>query len=188
MTTSVLSKIVFELEQAAGLVEEAELQDFRDAILKASRIFVSGAGRSGFVARGFANRLLHTGRTVFYVGEPTTPPIESGDLFIVVSGSGRTSSLLASAQKASTVGASIATITIDPNSPIGVLAESVVTLPGTTRQAQDVNSTSDLTSIQPVGTLFEQLAWLTCDSIIILLRDHTGQTNEDLLARHANME
>ena len=32
------------------------MEKFADAILKADRIFVAGAGRSGFVARAFANR------------------------------------------------------------------------------------------------------------------------------------
>ena len=58
------------------LVSQAEMERFADAILKADRIFVAGAGRSGFVARAFANRLMHMGLTVYFVGEPTTPAIK----------------------------------------------------------------------------------------------------------------
>lgn len=43
-------------------------------------------------------------------------------------------------------------------------------------------------SIQPVGSMFEQLSWLTYDTVIMTLRDKTGQTNDDLIARHANLE
>lgn len=42
------------------------MEKFADAILKADRILVAGAGRSGFVARAFANRLMHMGLTVFF--------------------------------------------------------------------------------------------------------------------------
>lgn len=59
------------------------MEKFADAILKADRIFVAGAGRSGFVARAFANRLMHMGLTVFFVGEPTTPAIKAGDLLVI---------------------------------------------------------------------------------------------------------
>ncbi len=93
MTTSVLTTIIGELAAAAQRVDGAQLEDLATACQGASRIFVAGAGRSGFVARGLANRLLHLGLAVSFLGEPTTPPVTAGDLLIVVSGSGRTASL-----------------------------------------------------------------------------------------------
>lgn len=186
MTESILSTIIGELSEAAAHVDESQLLELANACESASRIFVGGAGRSGFVGRGLANRLLHLGLAVSFIGEPTTPPIDSGDLLIVISGSGRTASLLASAKKARGLGASVATVTLDPTAPIGTMSDPTVVLPGTSRLAEAGDG--GVTSMQPVGSLFEQLSWLVCDALVVILRDRSGQSNDDLLARHANME
>ena len=36
--------------------------------------------------------------------------------------------------------------------------------------------------------MFEQLSWLTYDSVIMTLKEKTGQSNDDLIARHGNLE
>lgn len=189
MPSPTLSAIIAELGDAVDRIDESELLHLADAAAEANRIFVGGAGRSGFVARALANRLLHLGLAVSFVGEPTTPPIAQGDLLLAISGSGRTASLRAAAEKAKSLGASVATITLDPTGPIGSISDARVVLPGTSRLAADSPGNADgVASTQPVGNLFEQLAWLTCDALVIVLRDRTGQTNDDLLARHANLE
>ena len=43
---------------------------------------------------------MHLGYTVYFVGEPTTPSIQEGDLLILGSGSGNTASLVSNAKKA----------------------------------------------------------------------------------------
>ena len=97
----ILEEILEELTENAKHISSSSLEKFANEIIKARHIFVAGAGRSGFVARGFANRLMHLGLEVFFVGEPTTPAIEKKDLLIISSGSGETDSLIVmfSAQK-----------------------------------------------------------------------------------------
>ena len=85
----ILKKILEELMENAKQIRQEELEQFADKIQEGSRIFVAGAGRSGFVARAFSNRLMHLGLTVYFVGEPTTPSIQKGDLLVIVSGSGK---------------------------------------------------------------------------------------------------
>lgn len=181
-----LNAIISELQEAATHVGEEDVNAFADAILAANKIFVAGAGRSGFIARGFANRLLHLGLKVSFVGEPTTPPIAKGDLLIIGSGSGTTSGLVVMAEKAQKQGADIATITTAPQNTIGQMSKAIITLPGTTRLASSEDAKR--ASAQPVGSMFEQLSWLTYDSLVMTLKDKTGQTNDDLIARHANLE
>ena len=182
-----LCLVIQELAHFAEKVSQEDADQMSEAIMKAGHIFVAGAGRSGFAARGFANRLMHLGFHVSFVGEPTTPPIKAGDLLIIGSGSGTTASLVKMAEKAKSVGASLATVTIAPKSMIGSMADVVFTIPGTTRQL--VGSEADETaSIQPVGSMFEQLTWLSYDSIVMDLLEKTGQSFDDLLARHGNME
>lgn len=73
-----LSAILNELNTDAQAVSEDEVQQVVKEIMQANRVFVAGAGRSGFAARAFSNRLLHLGYRVAFVGEPTTPPIKQG--------------------------------------------------------------------------------------------------------------
>ena len=84
-------------------------------------------------------------------------------------------------------GAVLATLTIFPHAAIGAMADVVVTLPGATpkRGAGEADSAR---SIQPMGTMFEQLSWLTYDSVILSLMDILGETPETMYPRHANLE
>ena len=181
-----LNLIIQELSRFAKKVDQEQADAMCEAILAANHIFVAGAGRSGFAARGFANRLMHLGFSVYFTGEPTTAPIKDGDLLIIGSGSGTTASLVKMAEKAKSLGAALATVTIAPQHTIGRMADVVLVLPGTTRLARGEGDREG--SIQPVGSMFEQLSWLVYDSIVIDLMEKTGQGFEDLLARHGNLE
>ena len=61
-----LLDILEELKENARQVDEREIEEMAAAILRAKRVYVAGAGRSGFAARAFANRLMHLGLTVFF--------------------------------------------------------------------------------------------------------------------------
>lgn len=182
-----LQTILEELSRYSHDVEESEVRALAQCCVHAKRIFVAGAGRSGFAARGFANRLMHLGRTVYFVGEPTTPSIGPGDMLLIGSGSGSTASLVAIAEKAKATGASIATLTIFPDSAIGHMADVVVKLPGVSPK-KDAEGTSPAVSIQPMGSLFEQLSWLVYDSVVLTIMELTGETSKSMYLRHANLE
>ena len=77
-----------------------EIKKFRDIILTASNrrfdkvdekkttIFLAGSGRSGFVAKFFAMRLVHLGYIVYVFGESLVPQVRDGDIIIFISKSG----------------------------------------------------------------------------------------------------
>ena len=83
-----LETIVQELNTYSAKVSQEQVHMLAEACVKANRIFIGGAGRSGFAARGFANRLMHLGLTSYFVGEPTAPSIQAGDLLIIGLGFG----------------------------------------------------------------------------------------------------
>lgn len=56
-----LQAILAELMADAQQIDGEEVNALGEAIMQAKRVFVAGAGRSGFAARAFANRLMHTG-------------------------------------------------------------------------------------------------------------------------------
>ena len=164
-----LLTVTEELSHAARLVDGVQAEALADEILRAKRVFIAGAGRSGLCARAFVNRLMHLGIAVHFVG-----------------GSGKTAGLIVIAEKAKKLGARLATVTISPQSPIGAMCDAVLTLPGTTRLLAGEKSAVE--SAQPMGSLFEQLCFLTYDAIVMILMEKTGQTREDLVRRHGNLE
>lgn len=180
--TKQLERILQEIQTTASLIRDEDAVQLVNRILEAKKIFVAGAGRSGFMAKSFAMRMMHVGLNPYVVGETVTPNLEEGDLFIVGSGSGETKSLVAMAEKAKSIGASVAAVTIVPNSSIGQLADIVIEIP-----AQTKADTSNK-SIQPMGSLFEQSLLLFYDSLILHIMEKRGMDSVNMYGRHANLE
>lgn len=180
--TKQLERILQELQATSKLIRDEDAARLVNGILEAKKIFVAGAGRSGFMAKSFAMRMMHVGLDPYVVGETVTPNLEKGDLFIVGSGSGETKSLVAMAEKAKSIGASVAAVTIVPKSSIGQLADIVIEIP-----AQTKADTSN-TSIQPMGSLFEQSLLLFYDSLILQIMEKRGMDSGNMYGRHANLE
>lgn len=148
----------------------------------AKKIFVTGAGRSGLVSRLFAMRLMHCRYTVYMVGEIVTPALEAGDLLIIVSSSGSTSTLLPLAQKAKSMGAKLAIITQKTHSPMADMADLVVTI------GSKDPSVFNLTKGMPMGTIFELSALLFLEAVISYIIHQKGYTEEQMRAIHATLE
>ena len=169
--------IVSELERLAGAVTEETLERCAQKISAHDRIFVYGAGRSGLMLRALAMRLAQQGRTVYAVGDCTTPAIGEGDLLIAASASGATHSVCRFVQIALDCGADVLVITARAQSPLTELAPADVLLPSPTKdEAGD--------SVQPMGSLFEQALLLCGDAVVRRMEaDATGMRR-----RHANLE
>lgn len=179
--------IAAEVAGAAAQVSDAQIAQAAELITRANRVFLAGMGRSGFTSRAFANRLGHLGVAASFVGEPTTPPIGAGDLLVVTSGSGETETLVQFGHKADAAGAEVLLLTsAGSSSRLREMAAASVDIPGISRLSRTDAAPTE--SQQPVGSLFEQLAWLVCDAIVMTIRDATGQSNQDLIARHGNLE
>ena len=92
-----LDEILKNLNRTKTVVENQQeaIIKFRDIILTASNkrtspkqkttIFLAGAGRSGFVAKSFAMRLMHLGFYVYVFNETIAPPVQDGDIIIIIS-------------------------------------------------------------------------------------------------------
>lgn len=177
--------ILDELTRNAEQIDTVEIASFLEQIKQAKHIFLAGAGRSGIAIRAFANRLMHLGFSVSIVGEISSPHSKEGDLLIICSGSGETGSLKSLAEKAQSSGVKIALVTMKKESTIGKLAAAVLVLPGITK---DENARIGNQFAQPMGSAFEQLAFLTFDSLVLNLMDGSGETSETMFARHADFE
>lgn len=183
-TVPYTTAILQELEQALAGISAESVDQLTRLIGRADRIYVAGAGRSGLMARSFAMRLMHTGRPVYVAGETVTPAIGGNDLLLIASGSGETKSLAAMAAKARELGAAVAAVTVAPESTIGRMADVTVHIPAVTKAAES----SGRTSVQPMGSLFEQSLLLFFDGVILRLMEEQGILPSDMYGRHANLE
>lgn len=187
MQETILDQIIRELAQYSKKIDANQIHKLAKMCKKSKRIFIAGAGRSGFAARGFANRLMQLGLTTYFVGEPTTPSISKDDLLVIGSGSGNTDSLIANALKSKKQGALLATLTIYPDSKIGKISDLIINIPGETPKNESIDMSTAI-SLQPMGSLFEQLSWLTYDATIMDLMVLTNETSATMFKRHANLE
>ncbi|MBP1150762.1 MULTISPECIES: 6-phospho-3-hexuloisomerase [Methylocaldum] len=147
---------------------------------EASRVFVAGAGRSGLVARFFAMRLMHGGYDAYVVGEIVTPSIRKGDLFIVISGSGETETMIAFTKRAKEQGAKIVLLSTKNSSTIGDMADFVCQI-GTAEQYGKVVG-------MPMGTTFELSTLIFLEATIAHIIHEKGIPEEEMRTRHANLE
>ncbi|MBF7129325.1 6-phospho-3-hexuloisomerase [Pediococcus pentosaceus] len=177
-----VNQVLEEINEVMGMVQEKQLKEAENIIQKDRRIFVLGAGRSGLMAKGFAMRLMHIGYTVYVVGETITPSIQSDDVLVSVSGSGKTDSVLELTQKAKADGVKIIALTSNADSPLGKLGDATVVIPGATKNGDGVKS------IQLLSSLFDQSVHITLDVLTLLLsrRDHVS--NDSAKSTHSNME
>jgi 6-phospho-3-hexuloisomerase len=174
-----------------------EVEKLIELLLKAKdeKIFTVGMGRSGFVARSFALRLMNLGFNVYFLGETITPAAEKGDLLIAISGTGTTKMVLTASSAAKEIGAKVIAITSFPESPLGHLADLVVTVKGRTKAGlpreedylarQIIGEREPLT---PLGSIFENNCMVFLDSLIVELMHRLGRTEADLKRRHATLE
>jgi 6-phospho-3-hexuloisomerase len=184
-SAEISSLIVQELGRTLGAISPEDGEALVDAILASRKVFVAGAGRSGFMVRAFAMRLMHLGFDSFVVGETVTPNLEKGDLLVIGSGSGETGSLVSMAGKAKKLEAGLALVTIFSKSSIARLADLVVRIPAPTAKSE---VETGFASMQPMGSLFEQSLLLFLDSVIVRLMERRGKDSRTMFMRHANLE
>jgi 6-phospho-3-hexuloisomerase len=182
--SSKLAVVLDELNRAAEQLAGEQLEQLAEAISSAGRVFVAGAGRSGLMMRAFAMRLMHLGLDVYVVGETVTRSLSKGDLFLIGTGSGETKSLVPMVQKARSLEARVGVLTLSEASTIGGLADIVVKLPGAPKDQDG----EDASTVQPMGSLFEQMLLLVCDAVILRLMDRQELTGKAMYGNHANLE
>lgn len=162
---------------------------------KDKKIFTVGMGRSGFVARAFALRLMNLSFNVYFLGETITPAAEKGDLLIAISGTGSTKMVLTASSAAKDIGAKVIAITSFPESVLGQLADLVVTVRGRTKAGMPIEEDylarqiiGEREPLTPLGSIFENNCMVFLDSLVVELMHRMGRTEADLKRRHATIE
>jgi len=177
------------LEKHVGVlkkeIDPSQVTELIKAIEGADKIFVMGAGRSGFVAKAFAMRPMHLGYNVYVVGETVTPRISKNDVLISISGSGETTSVVNISRKAKElIGSKLVAITQNKSSTLAEMSDVVVLLKAKNKNQKD----ESISNIAPLGTLFELTALIFLDGLVAELMGLKSLTERDLEKRHAVLE
>ncbi len=176
-----LDHIVAASRRTLDALPDTTLQQLVNILQPARRVFLYGRGRSGFVARAFAVRLMHLGYQTYVVGETITAPVARQDVVILVAGSGSTYPVVMTAELGRRQGATVVAITAQPESEITRLAHVVVPL-------VPPEGNGERARLAPLGTLFETTAWLFFDAMVAVLMQRLGESEQSMRKRHATLE
>ena len=166
-------------------MDESAARQLVQIVLQANRIFVTGKGRSGFVAQCFATRLMQMGFDVHVPGESTCPRIKKGDLMVAISCSGTTGSTVQFARISGESGAKVAAVTAVGDSPLTAVADHVILVPVT---GKEVKRLYRYVLGPHNNTLFEEALLLYFDAMVYSILDREGIPKKALTDRHTNLE
>nr|WP_321352363.1 6-phospho-3-hexuloisomerase [uncultured Methanoregula sp.] len=184
-----------KIRSIAHSLSYGDCENFIRELLKAKRIYVIGAGRSGLVAKAFAMRLMHLGLQAFVVGETITPALKEGDVMVIFSGSGKTKTVADIAETAKEIGAHICLITSNADSRIGKISDCIVIIEHQRDAVFDDAAEFEIRqmmgehkSFAPLGTLFETASMIFADAVISRMMEVTKTDESALKTRHTNIE
>ena len=181
---ALVEAILDEDRNLLATVSKGGIDQLIKEIDNASKVFCAAQGRSGYILRCFCMRLMQLGYPSFFVGETITPRIGTGDVLIVLSGSGQTTLTHEWVRAARRRGATTFGVIGVQDSPIGKALDYNLSL----RPGSRLESSKEFCSIQPPGSLFEQAAFVLLETVVLALYQRQGSDGQALLERHANLE
>ncbi len=182
--SQVSSKVADELRAVFDRIDQTSVESLMSMILEAKSIVLMGVGREGLATRALTMRLMHLGLKSHWVWDDTTPAIGPGDLFLFTSGSGEIGHIHYVAEQAKAAGATLAMVTGSRSGKTSPLADLVLWIPASVYKGKD----DVVSSIQPMGNLFEQSLLVTFDVMVMLLREKIGVAPAEMSGRHRNVE
>lgn len=174
--------VINEIVGAESYVDENSIDKLIKIITEHNRIFVFGTGRSGLMLKAFAMRLMQIGKVVYVVGETITPSIQEGDLLIVASASGETGSVVLMARSALKSDVDLFVVSASTESTLAKIHTPDIVIPSGTKYSTASNS------VQPLGSLFEQMLLLLFDSSVMRLVNGEQNLDQEMASRHASLE
>ncbi|WP_026145343.1 MurR/RpiR family transcriptional regulator [Pseudomonas asplenii] len=151
------------LTALAGAIEPAALDKAVNMLLSGRQVIAFGAGPSSTVAADAFFRLRAVGITTISIPDHLSAMIATrllgpGDVVIVVSSTGRTSSTLAIADAAASAGASLIAITNQYGTPLATLADIALVVGGAPLPAQMAAAGSRLAQLVVIDALVAGIA------------------------------
>lgn len=172
-----LNRILDGCRTALSSIDDTSREELIEGIRTSKKVFVYGSGRSGLIGQLFAVRLVQLGFDVHFVGEMTTPIIGKKDLTLLISFTGKTSSVVQTARIAKRIGSKIVCVTGTAGSPLTQTSDVSIIM--------DIPDGEELKKSAPLGTIFEDSSLLFFDCIVSELMVRENSTEEEMWNRHA---
>jgi len=183
----ILLEIAEIINKNSNLINFEKINNLIDLIVKTygknRMVFLYGAGRSGFIGRCFAQRLMHLGIKSCFISDTVTHRYNAKDLLIIISGSGETTSPLAIAEKAKEMGGNLVLFTGNPYSNIAKLSDLIIQIEGKSKEKAIIED-----SLAPYTTLFDISTLAVLDAVGGVLMKILGVSEADIDTRHASIE
>lgn len=180
------SRVAAEIARLVPALPLVQLDPLVAALNGAPRVYLHAVGRTGNVLRMFAIRAAQIGLDIRMVGAPTTTAITGQDLLLAASGSGVTSTVVSVAEQARALAVPVWALTATVPSRLAGLADHIVLIPGVAKTAPEAGQNGH--SVQPPGSLFEQMLLLFLEEAVLRLMRVRGVGADHLVRRHANLE
>lgn len=181
----IFNKILGELSAPLNAIDMREIDAVCERLAKAKTIVTYGCGREALQVRGFAMRLFHLGMNVSVVGDMTCPPVGKGDIFLVSSGPGELSTVLALMEQSAKAGGHNIVLTAQGQGTVAKRADTVLLIPAQT-MASDRGTGPK--SILPMGSVYEGALFVLFEVMVEKIKQLVRATPDAMRARHTNME
>ena len=184
---STLLEIAEEIKINSEAIDLKKILDLINLILEIHRknnfIFIYGAGRSGFIGRCFAQRLMHLGIKSCFISDTITYRYTKDDLLILISGSGETISTVAIAKNAKKIGGKMVILTGNTKSSIAKISDLTIGVKGKSKDLAINKNT-----FAPYTSLFDISVLSILDSLAGTIMNLLEISERDIDNRHATLE
>jgi 6-phospho-3-hexuloisomerase len=173
-----------------GRVSDEHLQRLARRLAEADKVFVLGIGHSGTLGRIFYMKLNHVGVRAYSVFDEVNPPFGKGDLFVAISQSGETGTVLALADKAKKLGGEVLGVTSGETSTLAGTSDHLLVLEKTDQSAgiDALGFLGDTRNQNLLGSLFGFNIYIIFYALVGMVAGIRGETARSIDGRHATLQ
>lgn len=171
-------------------ISEKNLKGTVSLIVNSKKIYILGIGHSGMFGKILSMKLNHLGLKAYTVFDEINPPFDKNDLFIAISQSGETKTIISLVKKAKKLGGKVLSLTSNANSTLVNLSDKVLIIE---KLANDIefsalSAIGDKKNQNLLGALFGFNIYVLSYTLIIMLAKELKETPESINKRHANLQ
>lgn len=173
-----------------GRVSDEHLQGLARRLAEAEKVFVLGIGHSGMFGRIFCMKLNHAGVRAYTVFDEVNPPFGKNDLFVAISQSGETVTILSLVEKATKLGGKVLGVTSGETSTLAEKADYLLVLKKLDEGAgiEALGFLGGGRNQNVLGSLFGFNIYIIFYALVGMIADIREESAGAIDARHANLQ
>ena len=186
----ILEDFTVNAETIFRKVSENKIQRAIRLIQEAKKVFVLGIGQTGCIGRILAMKLCHIGLEAYTVFDEINPPLESGDLFIAISQSGKTRTILGLAEKVKVLGGRVLAVTANGESGLAGIADAVLEIEARAADLEfpHLSAIGEEEHQNLSGALFGLNIYVLFFALVVSIAKNRKESPKAIDRRHANLQ